>query len=285
VGKVLSFPEGGLVVYGSFIGGMAAFVWFVRRHRLPALAMADIVVPSFMIGLALGRVGCLLNGCCYGGVSDVPWAITFPKYSAADRHSPPYESQSRLGDMYGFHLAADELDRARIARVDDGSTAADAGLMSGQIVTAIGGNATDDLQTAEQEVWTAFWSGQELAVTTDRGTHQIPAVNVPPRSRPVHPTQVYSAINAALICWLLWEYYPYRRRDGEVLALMLTVYPISRFLLEIIRTDESAIFGTGLSISQNISIVILLAALCGWVYLRMSPPRLALPELDASLVR
>jgi hypothetical protein len=56
-------------------------------------------------------------------------------------------------------------------------------------------------------------------------------------------------------------------------------------LLEIIRTDESAIFGTGLSISQNISIVILLAALCGWVYLRMSPPRLALPELDASLVR
>ena len=45
----------------------------------------------------------------------------------------------------------------------------------------------------------------------------------PPRSPPLQPTQIYSAINAALLCLLLVAYYPFRRRDGEVFALLLTI--------------------------------------------------------------
>ena len=97
------------------------------------------------------------------------------------------------------------------------------------------------------------------------------------RSLPVHPTQIYSTINAALIAWLLWAFFPFRSRDGEVVALMLTVYPISRFLLEMIRTDEIIFFGTGMSISQNLSVVLIVAALIGWGVLRTKPPQLALP--------
>ena len=59
---------------------------------------------------------------------------------------------------------------------------------------------------------------------------------------------------------------------------MLTVYPVSRFLLEIIRTDEINFFGTGMSISQNLSVVLIVAALIGWGVLRTKPPQLALPE-------
>ena len=44
--------------------GPGLFWW---RHRVPLLATADLVAPSLLLGLALGRVGCLLNGCCYGG--------------------------------------------------------------------------------------------------------------------------------------------------------------------------------------------------------------------------
>ena len=66
----LAFTEGGLVVYGAFLGAMAGFALYVWRHKLPALAMADIMAPAMMVGLALGRIGCLLNGCCYGGESD-----------------------------------------------------------------------------------------------------------------------------------------------------------------------------------------------------------------------
>jgi phosphatidylglycerol:prolipoprotein diacylglycerol transferase len=69
----------------------------------------------------------------------------------------------------------------------------------------------------------------------------------------------------------LWSFYPFRRRDGEVIALLLTIHPITRFLLEIIRTDEPAIFGTGMSISQNISIVLLAGGAGLWWRLSKRP--------------
>ncbi len=85
--QMLMFTEGGLVVYGSLIGASAAFVVFCLKHKVPLLALADMLAPSLAIGLALGRVGCLLNGCCYGGVCDAPWAVTFPV------GSPAYQDQ------------------------------------------------------------------------------------------------------------------------------------------------------------------------------------------------
>jgi phosphatidylglycerol:prolipoprotein diacylglycerol transferase len=69
----------------------------------------------------------------------------------------------------------------------------------------------------------------------------------------------------------LWAYFPFRRRDGEVIALLLTIHPITRFLLEIIRTDEPAVFGTGLSISQNISVLLLATGIGLWWYLSRQP--------------
>ena len=67
-------------------------------------------------------------------------------------------------------------------------------------------------------------------------------------------------------------YDPFRRRDGELWALMLTVYAVTRFLEEIVRTDEAPILGTGMTISQNVSLLLLLAAI-GDVGLR--PPSAA----------
>ena len=83
--------------------------------------------------------------------------------------------------------------------------------------------------------------------------------------------QLYSATDAFLLCIFLIAYYPFRRRDGEVAALTLTLHPLSRFLLEIIRTDEGPVFGTGLSISQNISVAIFAGAIVLWIYLARQP--------------
>ena len=68
------------------------------------------------------------------------------------------------------------------------------------------------------------------------------------------PTQLYAAIDAGLLALVLWFYYPFRRRDGEVFALLITLHPISRFFLEMIRSDEPGQFGTGLTISQWLSL-------------------------------
>ena len=72
-----------------------------------------------------------------------------------------------------------------------------------------------------------------------------------PRSLPVHPTQLYSTIDALILCFLLLAFDPFRRRDGALTALMMTIEPITRFLIEGIRTDEAAIWGTPFTISQK----------------------------------
>jgi len=269
--EILKFTEGGLVIYGAFIGATLAFLVFTIRHRLSAFAMADLIAPSLLAGLAFGRIGCLLNGCCYGGESTKPWAVTFP------RESMPYVEQVASGRTYGIKLMespAPSLSREGLllGTVDPDSAAASKGLLAGMKIASINGQPIESFEQAQQIFLTAFSQNQPIQLKNIKGkSFQLPATNPPPRSRPVHPTQIYSAVHAALLSWVLWSFYPFRRRDGEVTALMLTVYPISRFLLEIIRIDESAVFGTGLSISQNISIALFLAALALWFYLRRQP--------------
>ena len=62
VANMVNFVEGGLVVYGSLIGALVAGMWFLYKARLPALAIADLIAPSLVLGLAIGRIGCLMNG-------------------------------------------------------------------------------------------------------------------------------------------------------------------------------------------------------------------------------
>ena len=265
--EIVKFTEGGLVFYGSIIGGALAYVVMVRRMRLPGLALADLIAPSLLAGLAFGRIGCLLNGCCYGGETDKQWAVTFP------RDSIPYMEQVSSGRMVDLRVGGvDENDpRPVIESVDENSPAAEAGAEIGMKITFINGQAVRNVAEAQQELLVAFASGLPLKLVTDAGKVVEIAAHPPSRSRPVHPTQLYSSVNAALLAWLLWSFYPFRRRDGEVVALMLLLYPIARFLLEVIRVDESAVFGTGLSISQNISLVVLVAGIALWVSLCRQP--------------
>jgi phosphatidylglycerol---prolipoprotein diacylglyceryl transferase len=276
--RVLDFPEGGLVIYGALLGGAVATIMFVRKHNLPLLALADLIAPSMLVGLALGRIGCLLNGCCYGGPSTLPWAVTFPPTS------PPYLDQVANGEMYGFRLDVDHPQRPTVEHIDIGSAAATAGLAIGDVITRINDYPISSITEAEQVLAQEFGTHQPLKLQlADGGKHvDLPAVDPPSRSLPIHPAQIYSSIDAGLLAWLLWAYYPFRRRDGEVIALLLTIHPISRFMLEIIRTDEPAVWGTGLSISQNISIIIFVVAVGLWFYLLNQPRRLAWPAQASS---
>ncbi len=293
--EIVNIPEGGLVIYGGFIGAAVGFTLFVRKHGLPLLAMADLVAPSLAIGLALGRIGCLLNGCCYGGQSDWPWAVTFPKYSspreaakppAQRRYSPPYFDQAMRGEMYGFRIDAGEEEKVVITRIEDGSPAAIAGLAVGDVVVGIDDHRIESLSDAKSRIFAGFEAQQPLVVKLRSGkTIRVPPVSIPVRTRPVHPAQIYSAIDAGLLCWLLWSFYPFRRRDGEVLALLLTIHPVTRFLLEIIRTDEPAVFGTGMSISQNISVLLFAAGIALWWWLSKQPWTIVWPLVAGGTTR
>jgi phosphatidylglycerol:prolipoprotein diacylglycerol transferase len=243
--------------------------------------MADLIAPSMMVGLALGRIGCLLNGCCYGGQTDWPWAVTFPQYSSrfetansngTQRYSPPYIDQAQRGEMHGFRLESGDGEPVTVKRVDPGSAADLAGLENRDSIAAIDGEPIVSLEQAKALIFNDFLAQRSVQLTTRTGkTVEIAAPLPPARSRPVHPTQVYSAIDAAILAWLLWAYYPFRRRDGEAIALLLTIHPVTRFLLEVIRTDEPELFETGMSISQNISILLLAVAGLLWWYISRQP--------------
>jgi phosphatidylglycerol:prolipoprotein diacylglycerol transferase len=76
--EVFMIQHGGLVFYGGLIGAAVAGIGYLWWKQLPIWKIADILAPSIALGSAFGRVGCLLNGCCYGRECDLPWAIHFP---------------------------------------------------------------------------------------------------------------------------------------------------------------------------------------------------------------
>jgi len=76
--EVFAVWKGGLVFYGGLIGSSLACVLYARLKKIPLWKLADVLAPSIALGYVFGRIGCLLNGCCYGRECDLPWAIHFP---------------------------------------------------------------------------------------------------------------------------------------------------------------------------------------------------------------
>ena len=70
--------HGGLVYYGGLIGASLACIIYSAWKKLPLWRLADILAPSIALGYVFGRFGCLMNGCCYGRPTTMPWGIRFP---------------------------------------------------------------------------------------------------------------------------------------------------------------------------------------------------------------
>ncbi len=77
LGRVLAIRDGGLVFYGGLIGVLLLYMLYIRYHKLSVLQVGDMLAPVIPLGHAVGRLGCLAAGCCYGLPSHHDWAITF----------------------------------------------------------------------------------------------------------------------------------------------------------------------------------------------------------------
>jgi phosphatidylglycerol:prolipoprotein diacylglycerol transferase len=271
--QMIKFTEGGLVVYGSLAGALLAFVLFCHRRQLSALVIGDIIGPSMLLGLALGRIGCLMNGCCYGGVCDGgPVCISFPKYSnhpLNDKRSPPYQHQLAHGQLHGIHVAKDAAGTPMIARITPAGPAAREGVPVGTRIARLNENAVATVEDAQMIL---ARGPLELRVETPAGKRYTWSTDgFPDQSLPVQPTQIYSSINAFLLFLTLWLFFPYRWKNGQVIFLTLGLYAISRFVLEMIRTDESGFLGTYLTISQWVSVISILAVIALGVAIHRQP--------------
>jgi phosphatidylglycerol:prolipoprotein diacylglycerol transferase len=87
--QLLGLVRAGGVFLGGFIGAVIAAAVMLRRYRLEALPTFDVLAPSIALGQAIGRIGCLLAGCCWGRECDLPWAVTYTDPVAAANVGTP----------------------------------------------------------------------------------------------------------------------------------------------------------------------------------------------------
>jgi phosphatidylglycerol:prolipoprotein diacylglycerol transferase len=88
-GEILSLVRVGGVFYGGLIAAFVVGLLLVRRYKLPVWATADLYAPGIALGHIIGRLGCLLAGCCFGRPTDMPWGLTFTSPVAASSAGTP----------------------------------------------------------------------------------------------------------------------------------------------------------------------------------------------------
>ncbi len=102
------FGVSGLVFYGGLLSGTLTGIWFAFRNDLPFRVLADVMTPSIALGLAISRIGCFLNACCFGLPCEQPWGVRFPIDSVAGNlfHGPIHPTQiySSVGAAFIFGI-------------------------------------------------------------------------------------------------------------------------------------------------------------------------------------
>ena len=88
------------VFYGGLLLAVAVAFWYMRRHRLPVWTTCDAFAPGIALGQAVGRIGCLMAGCCYGTPTDLPWGVTFTNPLAAANVGTPLDVSLHPTQLY-----------------------------------------------------------------------------------------------------------------------------------------------------------------------------------------
>lgn len=84
--QILNLRQGGLTIHGSLVLGTLATWAFCRIRKVSFGDLVDAMSPGLVVGAAIGRIGCYLNGCCYGVATTLPWGVVFPAVDALHRH-------------------------------------------------------------------------------------------------------------------------------------------------------------------------------------------------------
>lgn len=93
VARAFDLDSGGAVWYGGMIAAILAFAVLVRIRRLPTLPLLDLTGPALLAAIAIGRLGCYFNGCCFGAPTTLPWAVACPVAPHGPVHPAPlYET-------------------------------------------------------------------------------------------------------------------------------------------------------------------------------------------------
>lgn len=172
--------KGGLIVLGGLWCAILVNCYYLHANKQPIGVVADCFAPGIALGMVLGRIGCFLNGCCWGRICppDTPGAVQFPI------GSPSFQHYLRLHEDGALNVILGETGHSSLARL------------------------------LEEHPWDAI------------------------ARIPLYPTQLISAgllLGIFLVLRVIEKHPP--RKDGLVMLYFLTLYSLSRFLLENWRDD------------------------------------------------
>ncbi|MEN6576733.1 MAG: prolipoprotein diacylglyceryl transferase [Phycisphaerales bacterium] len=231
-GDFFAIWNGGLELIGGVVLAIAVILLYIWHHKLPMRHYLDVLAVGLTTALIFGRIGCFLNGCCYGKPTELPWGVRFPYGSFA------YESQASP-DMDRHRLEARlHLPQEYFGYIDE----------QGYYVAAL-------------KPWKYLTPAQQERLA--HGEY---------RCLPVHPTQLYSSAGAVLLTLILYgiwrrsqkaeeaKRYRFLTKPGVTFSIMFILYGILRFCMEMLR-DDNPFEAAGLTIAQILSIALAILGL------------------------
>jgi prolipoprotein diacylglyceryltransferase len=269
--------DGGIVLYGSILGGLAGYLgawWFTfRKLQVSTLRMADILAPALALGLCLGRLGCFLNGCCYGQVA-CPDCAVYPVVHFP-LSAPPREGLVMAGAQTaaGFTFAENQnASGARVGQVVPDSPAWKSGLRPNDVIVGADGHAIHSAEDLSRYLADShIWRGRQdltLSVLHEGAATPTDLPTFAPRTLGLYPTQLYESVSMILLLLLLFAYEPFRHREGQLMAVVMVCYAIHRFLNEMLRDDPRPV-----GFERYASLVLLIAGVALWAWLQWTPDR------------
>jgi phosphatidylglycerol---prolipoprotein diacylglyceryl transferase len=240
---VFAIWSGGLELIGGVVLAIGAIVLYIRYHKLPMRHYLDVLAIGLTAALLFGRLGCFLNGCCYGKPTELAWGVQFP-YGSFVYHSQVEPDARR--DRVEPHL---RLPQEYFGYLNE----------HGDYVPRL--KPTHYLTPEQRE--------------------QV--VSGPYQARPVHPTQLYAAGGAVLLGMILYgvwrrsrkaeqaNWHRFLTRPGTTFSLMFVLYGVMRFVLEMFR-DDNPFETAGLTISQILGLGLSLLGVALLVFFSFAKP-------------
>lgn len=257
VWNIFKVWQGGLVFYGGLAGAAIAIVVLLRMRKLKISLMSDLILPSVILGLAITRIGCFLNGCCFGVVTDVPWAVTFPWSSFA--HEKQADDLKTFLVLRSRKLFGPDVFTGMMGPIEHAER------KYGNLIDA--GTDSQSFTVLKMMKQRVESTGTDLSQCSFhiRSLMSVPTEELWISPLPVHPTQLYASFTGFLIFGILLLLTKYRTFNGQIGLVFGLLYSVNRFIIEIFRGDSGKTLG--MSMSQWISIALFAVSAVLYVYL------------------
>ena len=243
--QVFAIWQGGLELLGGVILAITVILLYLRYHKLPTRKYLDILAIGLMAALVFGRLGCFMNGCCFGRPTELPWGIRFPygapafrsqidKNELRDRSEPQLNLPREYFDEYNYLKSFEQLTEQQKQQVS---------LRGSGSYRCLPVHPTQLYSSANAALGTLllylFWRRAQKAQKSDKQK--------------------------------------FLTKSGCTFALMFLYYGATRFILEFIRDDNPFEYAwwivyKGKTVSQNIGIYLaVFAVILILVFQKMQP--------------